>query len=426
MSIFTELAQSLADLTAHSDEYLLTPGDYKPLDGSRQSPRQVATSSASRSELGMCELEEPKVNQRYLQITRIENTDFLCPKEVGSVVDYKYHALCLAHYIVKNQPHSFSVTNSYVKNRDFPQCKIQYDAHSGDIYLLLLKKNHAVREALRLPFLSEENPLAVSQIVSNTPESLVRLRESAEIAERLAGKRGIQPLLSCCLYKTAKNRAKFSVLTPLATSLYDISQQRHLTLEELLPLIEDLALGLDCLHTNNLIHGAIDATCAVVSKEMKASWTNFSLSRKPHSSLFSNGYYGSRLYTSPEILWGKEEEIVHIDPHKADIWAFGQLIYELYFYKPVPWHGLVEHYHEQEIRDDQTGAQLALALMKHIDAPKNELRLREKHWGLDLKHELEILIYSMLDSCLFSRLSIKDVIATIGAINQKRAYTPNG
>ncbi|MBS0656195.1 MAG: protein kinase [Verrucomicrobia bacterium] len=390
-----------------------------------------------------------KAYQKQLQIMQM-HADYWLPKDIivqEDGIHLQYYALCLAHYMVTHQPHNFSLVNSCVTNKSFPP--IHYDASSKDIYIvsgdqpIVDKEMEAkIRTAVQLPFSLEQPP----SLVTLTTYTYGReLRESAEVHQKLTGKRGIWPMLSSGLYTTKNQIQKFTLLTPHGSTLHScINNGNQLSIKEILTIAEDLAYGLECLHKNMFIHGMIDTKHAVIreteTNQIVAGWIDFRLSRKNHSTPFEKGYYGSHLYTSPEIFGKKNwpcenneftghmqsnvdmkcDDDPLIDLYKADIWAFGQLLFELRFRQLPPWtQHITSCYSNNEpsfIMFSEAKREFFKEHNEWVQKPMEVLVTTKKREPLSSHEQLDYLIYSMLQIVFDLRPNITEIKETIRTI----------
>ncbi|MBS0656196.1 MAG: protein kinase [Verrucomicrobia bacterium] len=387
--------------------------------------------AAALEEAGASQELEPhlftyRVIRRYQQIRQAERLHDILLGSKGELSPsaLSFKAMTLAHHIVSTEHRIFSLRNFVVKSTLFSHINLHHNAISGDTYILAKYKTpfvtnpsmmHTSRINLRLPSLLTAKSTSVYIKNSRRCQDLIELRYGAEVHQQLTGHRGIWPLLSSCLYER-KSVNKILTITPAADSLHDVIELHSaLSFSDTLLIAEDLAYGLEYLHTRKLIHGKIDLESALLSDETctekRAGWANFELTRQAQPNLFKNRSYGSRLYTAPELFF---LEGTSIDPYKADIWAMGQVLFLLWSHKvPAPWTKAVYDEHVDE-------AQFITSHKETILDHRNDLLVGYN----TAKEEFDLLICSMLSIQAHARPCATQVRERIGEIKQKANFEP--
>ena len=115
-----------------------------------------------------------------------------------------------------------------------------------------------------------------------------------------------------------------------------------------LPDIQDIARqilkGLKCLHDHNIVHRDLKPANIFLHRELGGArhWKlgDFSISRLISAGCPLTLGIGTSVYTSPQVLDGMNEKNI-IYTEKADMWAFGVILYELAYKK---WPFMYEDY----------------------------------------------------------------------------------
>lgn len=161
-----------------------------------------------------------------------------------------------------------------------------------------------------------------------------QILQEAQMLSQLKGCSGIIPMHDSIVYTNYYGHKKQTMIQDFAdgdllTQCYQINN--HL---QLITICLDIARGLQEIHFIGIIHNDIKLENILTSKENRAFITDF------NASFFSNNaarfLVGTFAYFSPE----KIEHIVNRGKkydEKADMWAFGCLIYVLLYKKFPPW-----------------------------------------------------------------------------------------
>jgi serine/threonine protein kinase len=124
-----------------------------------------------------------------------------------------------------------------------------------------------------------------------------------------------------------------------------LKQQGRLTPEQTLPILKQLAEGLDYAHNNGIVHGLLGLSNVLVSSDMSAQIAGFGLKimlakhgqrqagrAQSHLLNASGAFLGSPDYISPECVLGAPVGA------SSDIYALGVMLFELLSGAP-PFHG---------------------------------------------------------------------------------------
>lgn len=101
--------------------------------------------------------------------------------------------------------------------------------------------------------------------------------------------------------------------------------EKELTLEDSLQLIEQIANGLSAAHQKGIIHRDIKSSNIMISQSGQAKIMDFGLAKVKGSSQITKvgTTIGTAAYMSPEQALGDKVD------HRADIWAMGVIFYEM-------------------------------------------------------------------------------------------------
>jgi len=104
-----------------------------------------------------------------------------------------------------------------------------------------------------------------------------------------------------------------------------IRERGRLSLEEALPILEQIAMALDYAHQRGIIHRDIKASNIMVTKEGLVKVTDFGIARVLGGERFTQTgvLVGTPEYMAPELWEGREAS------KASDIYAFGVLTYEM-------------------------------------------------------------------------------------------------
>ncbi|KAJ7164069.1 kinase-like domain-containing protein [Mycena filopes] len=98
-----------------------------------------------------------------------------------------------------------------------------------------------------------------------------------------------------------------------------------------LPILRDISLGLQYLHSRKICHGDLKAINVLVESSGKALLCDFGLARlradiasRTRATVDASEMLGSRNWMAPELLTGARYRV------PADVYAFGMTLYELY------------------------------------------------------------------------------------------------
>ncbi len=129
------------------------------------------------------------------------------------------------------------------------------------------------------------------------------------------------------------------LVTPFVTgaSLANVlKQEQRCTPERVLPLLKQIAEGLDYLHSNDVVHGTIKPANILLNDEQGVQLTGFGLTHilgmkgieqieHPYIHLMSiaGTFLGAAEYTAPEVVQGAPAD------ERSDIYALGILLFQL-------------------------------------------------------------------------------------------------
>jgi serine/threonine protein kinase/tetratricopeptide (TPR) repeat protein len=108
-------------------------------------------------------------------------------------------------------------------------------------------------------------------------------------------------------------------------SLYDLTTERKLGLEESLNIVTQVADGLSAAHQKGIIHRDIKPANIMIDESMRAKIMDFGLAKlSDRTGLTRTGAaVGTVSYMSPEQIRGDETDA------RSDIWSLGVVLYEL-------------------------------------------------------------------------------------------------
>lgn len=102
-----------------------------------------------------------------------------------------------------------------------------------------------------------------------------------------------------------------------------IQRKGRLTVKEAVSIAIQVAQGIECAHSNKIIHRDIKPQNILISKEGKVKVTDFGIARAASSNTINSNVMGSVHYISPEQARGG-----YID-EKSDIYSLGITMYEM-------------------------------------------------------------------------------------------------
>jgi serine/threonine protein kinase/Rieske Fe-S protein len=115
-----------------------------------------------------------------------------------------------------------------------------------------------------------------------------------------------------------------------------LKQEQRCTPERILPLLKQIAEGLDYIHSNGVVHGTLKPANILLNDEQGVQITGFGLTRMlgmlgieqiehPYIHLMSSAgsFLGAAEYTAPEVVQGAPAD------ERSDIYALGILLFQL-------------------------------------------------------------------------------------------------
>jgi serine/threonine protein kinase len=301
--------------------------------------------------------------------------------------------------------------------------------------------------ALQVPLETHKPPILVAQAVSKsfdiyrdkvppTPQNLQSYEENnqdwfnevlndikwhKELSKKAPT--GIWPFINYFTYeKTLKNNSKAPKVmsfSPLANAtLFDI--KFPLSLDQGIKVAYQLAQGLHYLHSNEFFHGDIKKNNVLFNQSTcTAGFTDFGLSSRitdPIQHPLPQGYYGSIVYTAPELFGNKKFKG---DLFKLEIWALGYLFYEIFLEKVPCWEPILikngsNLQKEVQAEDIQLMNFLATQV---IEVPRKVLVSKKDR---SVEEEALLLIFDMMRIDPSLRLPSKEVVNRCEALLEKR------
>lgn len=147
------------------------------------------------------------------------------------------------------------------------------------------------------------------------------------------------------------------------------------TLEELVPIAEQIAAGLDYAHSRNVLHRDLKPSNIMIGKEGAAKLMDFGIAREikdSHTRVTGQETSGTLPYMSPEQLMGEEPTV------SMDIYSLGALLYECLSGHPPFYRGDIREQiksktpgHIKEIDESASQAIRSALAKKAADRPKN-------------------------------------------------------
>jgi len=128
------------------------------------------------------------------------------------------------------------------------------------------------------------------------------------------------------VYDVAESQGLYYIVMELVEgiTLKDYIQKKgRLTPKEVIGITLQVCAGIDCAHSNNIIHRDIKPQNIIISKEGKVKVTDFGIAKATSSNTISTNAMGSVHYTSPEQARGGFSDA------KSDIYSLGITMYEM-------------------------------------------------------------------------------------------------
>lgn len=326
-------------------------------------------------------------------------------------------------------------------------CHIQYDI-GGDLFLLFGKKKSSFNKegtfkrytaALLLPRAECDQARIVSHGMNHTlqqtaefdtyysdSEDLASFRREANIHQRFSGKKGIWPMLSFCEFEKTKKTASGEVIVPRISMItdyapHDLTEWKKFEFSDyqFFLLCDALIHGLDAFHSQGWLIGDIkqeNILFKMLSKiKLAAGFTDFgsSFSKDDPShfrSLMQQGWYGCEKFTAPE-LFGTQD--FKGDLLKAEIWALGCVLYEIYI-DTLPWPLYIKHMHDEgnSIAVDDS-AHVKKLIERQIE---NSAGLLSSRKNRSPREDLTLWIYQLLRLDPTARPSTQEAIKTLKSL----------
>jgi len=205
-------------------------------------------------------------------------------------------------------------------------------------------------------YLAHDNVLDIDLALKLLPALLARnaramadLKREARIAMRLA-----HPNIVRVHTLEETPQATFLVMEYVEGRTLDdlIHQRGRLTLDELLPIAEHVAAGLDYAHEQGVLHRDIKPSNILVTPDGTAKLADFGIAREMKASqtrITGRQTSGTLLYMSPEQVMGDELD------GRSDIYSLAVVLYEVLSGKPPFTHGDITAQIERKRPADLTG-----------------------------------------------------------------------
>ena len=128
------------------------------------------------------------------------------------------------------------------------------------------------------------------------------------------------------IYDVAEDRGLYYIVMELVEGITlkeYIQKKGKLTPKEVIGITLQVCAGLECAHSNNIIHRDVKPQNIIISKEGKVKVTDFGIAKATSSNTISTNVMGSVHYTSPEQARGGFSDV------KSDIYSLGITMYEM-------------------------------------------------------------------------------------------------
>ncbi|KAG2144100.1 kinase-like domain-containing protein [Suillus bovinus] len=112
-----------------------------------------------------------------------------------------------------------------------------------------------------------------------------------------------------------------------------LKREVGLSWERKLSMVREVAVGLQYLHENGIVHGDINDTDILVSSDGRLCLGGFGLSMilaESSNTIFKSGYAGNIRWMAPELLQVGEEEVVSKPTKASDIYSYGCIMMQVF------------------------------------------------------------------------------------------------
>ena len=329
-----------------------------------------------------------KVDALYKQM---QETGLFSPSQTIQLAWYIEHKL-------QNQTHIKKDFASYLPR------SLHQDLSSGRIFIcqkgnqtpLAKTKGKIVTKALMLDR-QQVTASAVAQLT--TQDNVANIQkitlEEYKIAQEFTGQAGIWPMFHCAKYQKRKGEKvteKVALFAPLGNNTFS-NIAPNLSFDLLEQASITLLNGLKTIHARGYVHADIKGANALISTTSNScGWIDFGMAGKVNDDYvkrrFALGIYGTIKYTPPEQLG-----VVGFcgDFAKADLWAFGLMLYRTHFKADPKWFGIIPEKIEGITYSTKEAYKKAIQAV--IESPL--ARLLQKPF-LTKQESFEVLIYKLL------------------------------
>jgi serine/threonine protein kinase len=369
-----------------------------------------------------------------------------------------YEILHLAHFIEARIPEMDKRT-SYLFSKskfDLPRA-ILFFPEQGKVHIRAKRQfsklvaegsSKDVVDAVEVPLKGMEQPKIVAWAVSKVKKAKGRLVSPKEIAlsfkeallcrDKLKGQPKIAQTFFVFEYRKKviglSGTRAISADQPrvcIISERFDGNLTRYLTgpvpaLETILTLSRDTGIGLANLHALKLVQGDFKAENCLFridpqTHELEAAITDMGLAfdteKETPSITYRTGFYGTIANTSPEQL-GVEN--FSGDFSKTDVFAYGIMLYKLYFRENPPWlEDITKYFNEVKGKvHDPVKLEALRKVMQNkiqisVEKPLSELL---KKSSMNAKELFECQIYQALREKPEDRASMRSLVESIAAI----------
>jgi serine/threonine protein kinase len=226
-------------------------------------------------------------------------------------------------------------------------------------------------------YLAEDTKLKRQVAIKFLPEHLTKNKENVERFEREAeAAAALNHPNIVTIYEIAEEDDQTFIVMEYVdgVSLRTKVDDKNVTVEEVLHLIEQICEGLTKAHQADIVHRDIKPENILIDNDGRVKILDFGLAKLKGVSKLTKetSTLGTIHYMSPEQLQGKEVD------HRSDIWSLGVVLYEMLTgevpfkgeYEPAVMYAVLNEVHEP-IKGDRTGMSRQLERIINISLEKD-------------------------------------------------------
>lgn len=305
-------------------------------------------------------------------------------------------------------------------------------ASKRNLYLLLKRKGclkasgtyKKATEALQIPFTAPKTVAPATSMVQTlsvktlSKTKLPAIRYEREMQQRVNQLPGIWKVEDSFEYQDSHDHVRACAFSKRAEEFNKIVDK--LTFLQKLKVTAQLIIGLQNIHSLNMLHGDLKSNNCVVrmlpNLEVIAGWIDFGFSYLADigktNDIIADGFYGCVEATPPELFGHKQFAGDHF---KVEVYALGYMLYETIFSFKAPWKQPLRNF--QRLIEIKPVTQIEHYILKRclIDHIEQPLAQQNSQAGTP-EESLKMIFLKMMRITPENRLSLQQALDEVNLL----------